>query len=60
LSQYRAYLLRLWRVDDAGRPVWHASLEDAHTGERCGFPDLERLFDFLKEQIHDAPRPPAA
>jgi hypothetical protein len=40
---YRAYLLRLWQVEHADRPVWHASLEDPHTGERRGLADLACL-----------------
>ena len=48
---YLAYLVRLWRVRSAGRSVWRASLEDAHTGEQRGFADLETLFTFLKNKI---------
>ena len=49
--RYRAYLLRVWQADDAdGRLVWRAALEDARTGERHGFADLERLCAFLEEQ----------
>lgn len=47
--RYRAFLLRLWRIDDQqGRQVWRAALEDARTGERHGFADLERLCAFLE------------
>jgi hypothetical protein len=56
---YRAYLLRLWQMEGDERPEWHASLEDPHTGKRCGFADLAHLFDYLKEQTHEPPRPPA-
>jgi hypothetical protein len=45
---YRAYLLGLWRVQATGQTVWRASLENAHTGERHGFPSLERLMDHLR------------
>jgi hypothetical protein len=47
---YLAYLLRLWRVNDDGKPVWRASLESPHTGERRGFANLELLFAFLEEK----------
>jgi hypothetical protein len=47
---YLAYLLRLWRVNDDGKPVWRASLENPHTGERRGFANLELLFAFLEEK----------
>jgi hypothetical protein len=50
---YLAYLLRLWRVNDDGKPVWRASLESPHTGERHGFANLERLFAFLEEKTED-------
>ncbi len=46
---YFAYLLRLWQVNGTGPPIWRASLEDPHTRERQGFPDLERLCAFLEE-----------
>lgn len=45
--RYLAYLVRLWQVEDRGELAWRASLEDAHTGERRGFPDLASLFAFL-------------
>ena len=48
--RYAAYLLRLWRVNDAEPPVWHASLEDPHTGERIGFANLMSLYAFLEDQ----------
>jgi len=47
---YLAYLLPLWRVNDDGKPVWRASLESPHTGERHGFANLELLFAFLEEK----------
>jgi hypothetical protein len=50
---YVAYLLRLWRVvsdDGAHSPVWRASVEDPHTGQRRGFADLDRLYDFLRQE----------
>ncbi len=46
---YRAYLLRLWQVND-GQQDWRASLESAHDAERRGFADLETLFSFLRQQ----------
>jgi hypothetical protein len=51
---YRAYLLRLWRVNSGGSMVWHVSLEDSRTGERRGFADLKGLFEFLEEQTNKA------
>ncbi len=46
---YTSYLLRLWRVNNSGRPVWRASLENTRTGERHGFADPASLFAFLNQ-----------
>ena len=46
---YLAYLLRLWRVTDNGKPVWRASLQDPQTRERVGFASLDDLLHFLRE-----------
>jgi hypothetical protein len=51
---YMAYLLRLWSVRDVDAIQWRASLEDAQTGERHGFADLDRLCEFLQERFTDA------
>ncbi len=48
---YFSYLLRLWRVNEAGAHVLRASLEDPITGERRGFADLKSLFVYLEEQV---------
>lgn len=45
---YRAYMLRLWRVEEAQGDLWHASLEDPRTGQRQGFGDLEELMRYLR------------
>ena len=49
--RYLAYLLRLWQVKDGDQLVWRASLEDSHSGQRQGFPDVEALIAFLWEQV---------
>jgi hypothetical protein len=46
---YLAYMLRLWLVDDEG-PVWRASLESPHTGERHTFADSQTLLAFLEKK----------
>lgn len=47
---YVAYMLRLWRAGtNVGRPVWRASIENPHTGERLAFGDMEALFAFLAD-----------
>jgi hypothetical protein len=45
-DEYRAYLLRLWRVEDNGKR-WRARLEDIGSGESLGFGSLEKLVEFL-------------
>ena len=44
-----SYLLRLWQAAAATRFVWQASLENAQTGERRGFADLDALLNFLRQ-----------
>ncbi len=49
---YFAYMLRLWRAGSrGGQPVWRASLENPHTGERLAFATVANLFVFLTEKI---------
>ena len=45
---YRAYMLRLWQVEEGRCVLWHASLEDVRTGQRQGFGDLEELMRYLR------------
>jgi hypothetical protein len=53
---YLAYMLRMWRVNDGENPVWRASVESPHTGERHGFANLELLFAFLEEKTGELAR----
>ena len=52
-ADYHAGLLRLWREGPGG--AWRASLQDAESGERIGFADLERLFAYLRRLTSDTP-----
>jgi hypothetical protein len=47
-TDYHSYLLRLWQ--ETPHAAWRASLQNAATGERRGFSDLESLFTFLRTQ----------
>jgi hypothetical protein len=47
---YLAYMLRMWRVSDDGKPAWRALVESPHSGERQGFANVELLFAFLAEK----------
>ena len=46
-TDYQAYLLRLWRVNE-GEDDWQVSLESTHTGERRGFSGLEAMLNYLQ------------
>jgi hypothetical protein len=54
-KRYVAYLLRLWRVNNAEHSDWQASLEDPHNGKQTGFADLASLFVYLKDQTQPGP-----
>lgn len=47
---YFSYMLRMWLSLEAQNPIWRASLENPHTGERLTFKNLDRLFTFLEDQ----------
>jgi hypothetical protein len=55
-QHYLAYMLRLWQVSSDGKPIWRASLESPHSGERHGFANLETLLAFLEEQTGGQPK----
>lgn len=40
-ARYQAYMLRLWAVGQGAGCDWRVSLENAHTGEKATFVDLE-------------------
>ncbi|MBN1260631.1 MAG: hypothetical protein JXB35_08120 [Anaerolineae bacterium] len=48
-ARYQAYLLRIWQ-ETPGAP-WRILLQDATTGERSTFVDLEALLSFLQTQM---------
>ncbi len=54
LPTYQSYLLRLWRADGDGAPLWRAALEDTLSGERYGFATVEALAAFLLRLVGDA------
>jgi hypothetical protein len=52
--RYGAYLLRYWEVrsDRPGQPSsWQFSVEEAGSGERHGFCDLEALLAYLAREL---------
>lgn len=51
---YLFYMVRLWLAgNSAGQPVWRASLENPHTGERLAFGDAKELVAFLADLMAD-------
>lgn len=46
---YRAFLLRLWRADNGGQPVWRLMLEEAGTGRQHHLHGVEALQAFLSD-----------
>jgi hypothetical protein len=49
-NSYHAYLLKIWLEHDCEMTVsaWRFSLEDAHSGTRRGFNDLDSLLVYLQ------------
>ena len=47
-SDYHSYLLRMWRVQVDEGVCWRATLEEVHSGELHGFPDLAALLRYLE------------
>lgn len=44
---YRAYLLRIWRADNDGRPVWRFTLQPIGPGSPEVFCSAYELLSFL-------------
>ncbi len=51
MTDYHAYLVRLWR-DDQEQP-WRAELVSPHTGEARCFATTEQLFSYMQGQMDD-------
>ena len=52
--RYRSYLLTFWEErgrEPQGPQVWRFSLQDPHTGHRCGFASLEALVAALEREM---------
>lgn len=50
-SSYLSYLLRLRRVDNAGQPIWRASLETPGSKTQIYFDNLEAVCAYLAKQM---------
>lgn len=56
MSDYHAFLIRLWR-DDKQQP-WRAELVSPHTGEARRFASPEQLFIYVQQQMENERKPP--
>lgn len=45
---YQSYLLRLWLVDQDGAQAWRCSLEEALSGQRRTFANLDAMVAFIR------------
>ncbi|WP_420627606.1 hypothetical protein [Candidatus Leptofilum sp.] len=48
---YQSYLLRLWVVDESGKPVQRISLQCVSNGRWQTFANLQAMCAFLEEQL---------
>jgi hypothetical protein len=46
-AAYQSYLLRVWRADNDGRPVWRFTLQSTGGGPPKIFYDPDELLTFL-------------
>ena len=49
-SEYRVYLLRLWRPGRDAEGGWRASLQEPLSDERIGFGSLDALLAYLRRE----------
>ena len=57
-QRYVSFLLRLWRVEDRGKPAWRASLEGPGDGDHLGFTSIDDLCAFLRWEASLPPSSP--
>ena len=58
-SCYSSYLLRLWMSEENEQPIWRASLESTHTGQRRNFSDVRALVEFLETEFDSCQTEPS-
>lgn len=56
-QHYKAYLVRLWRTGHIQSATWRASIEEAHSGTRHTFTNLDMLYAFLEAETRNASLP---
>jgi hypothetical protein len=50
-ATYHSYLIRFWRMDNDGQPVWRVGVEEPGASMPLYFESLAALFAFLTEQL---------
>jgi len=50
-SKYYSFLLRLWKVNQGGRVVWRATIENPHTKEIIGFETVQDFTEYLERLL---------
>jgi len=50
-ASYYSYLIRLWRLDNAGTPVWRAALQEPGSDAQILFESPAALWAYLEAQI---------
>jgi hypothetical protein len=48
---YRSYLIRFWRMDNAGQPVWRAGVQEPGSEQQLYFEHFADLCAFLATQL---------
>ena len=56
--RYISFLLRLWQVEDRGKPGWRSSLEGPGDGDRLVFASIDELCAFLRWEAGLPPSSP--
>ena len=51
MTNYQAYLIRLWREDEAA--PWRGELVSPRTGDKQFFATADQLFAFLTDQLEN-------
>jgi len=54
VSEYSAYLLRLWPREIHGKLVWFISVENIHTGEQIHLTSPEALIAWMRRVLADS------
>jgi hypothetical protein len=52
VTNYQAYLIRLWREDEAA--PWRGELVSPRTGDKQFFATADQLFAFLADQLENS------